>query len=138
LLNESEDPSNSKTGRVGLARELARINLPLNAYTQWYWKIDLHNLLHFLELRSDSHAQYEIRAYAEVLLKILKLWTPSVYDAFLNFKKDAMTLSGSAIRVLKKILAGQDVSQKSSGLSRREWSALMSAFELPDHSTGDN
>ena len=66
----------SQDGQQGLARELARMNLPANVYTQWYWKIDLHNLFHFLRLRADAHAQYEIRAYAEALCAVVQDWVP--------------------------------------------------------------
>ncbi|POG51582.1 thymidylate synthase (FAD), partial [Wolbachia sp. wRi_2] len=69
----------------GLAREIARTNLMLNYYTQFYWKIDLHNLLHFLKLRADKHAQYEIRVYAEVMLDIIKKWVPLAYNAFVEY-----------------------------------------------------
>ncbi len=67
----------SQEGQQGLARELARMNLPANIYTQWYWKVDLHNLLHFLRLRADSHAQYEIRAYADIMCDITRDWVPA-------------------------------------------------------------
>jgi thymidylate synthase (FAD) len=66
----------AEAGKLGLARELARMNLPANVYTQWYWKIDLHNLFHFLRLRADVHAQYEIRVYAQIMCDIVKDWVP--------------------------------------------------------------
>ena len=69
MLNEDEAGAARDPSRQGLARELARMNLTLNTYTQWYWKTDLHNLFHFLSLRADAHAQYEIRAYAEAMLR---------------------------------------------------------------------
>src|SRR4051812_31231408 len=71
MLNEDDDGNPRYPTRVGLARELARMNLPTNYYTQWYWKIDLHNFMHFISLRADAHAQYEIRAYADILFDIL-------------------------------------------------------------------
>ncbi len=111
--------------KEGLARELARMNLPLSCYTQWYWKIDLHNLLHFLRLRADTHAQYEIRVYAEVMLDIVKKWVPHCYEAFVKHRKEGVNLSGSALNVVKKLLKGEKVNQEESGLSAREWGELM-------------
>ncbi|GCD54295.1 FAD-dependent thymidylate synthase [Acetobacter pasteurianus] len=99
-----------------VARELGRINLTLNTYTQWYWKVDLHNLLHFLSLRIDSHAQYEIRVYAQIISKILKLWVPDVFEAWEEYSLQAKTFSKSQIAVLRKILA---FAQKA-GLSEQE------------------
>ncbi|MBY3580485.1 FAD-dependent thymidylate synthase [Rhizobium bangladeshense] len=125
LLNQNESGETLDPNRTGLARELARMNLSLNYYTQWYWKTNLHNLLHFLRLRADSHAQYEIRVYAEKLLDITKLWVPLTYEAFQEYKLGAVTLSASALRVIKLMLAGKAVSQAESGLSQREWSELM-------------
>jgi thymidylate synthase (FAD) len=76
MLNEDDAGGQRDPARQGLARELARMNLTLNTYTQWYWKIDLYNLLHFLALRADPHAQYEIRAYAEVMMRSVEAWVP--------------------------------------------------------------
>ena len=112
MLNEDADPA-----RKGLARELARMNLTLNTYTQWYWKTDLHNLLHFLSLRADAHAQYEIRAYAEPMLETLKAWVPAAHAAFLDYRLGAVTLSAGMMATLKRLLAGEPVDQKASGLS---------------------
>ena len=111
-----------------LARELARMNLSLNFYTQWYWKIDLHNLLHFLGLRADAHAQYEIRAYAEVMLDTVKRWVPMAYEAFLEYRMFAAHLSRTGLDVVKRMLAGEAVSQDASGLSKREWRELMATL----------
>ena len=86
MLNEDIEGNVLDSERSGLARELARMNLSLNFYTQWYWKVDLHNLMHFLWLRSDDHAQYEIRAYAEAMLQTLELWLPLTYDAFMDYR----------------------------------------------------
>jgi thymidylate synthase (FAD) len=127
LLNENETGSVIDPTRTGIARELARINLTLNFYTQWYWKIDLHNMMHFLRLRADAHAQYEIRAYAHVMLEVLKRWVPITYDAFIEHKLMATQLSNSALTVLKRLLAGENVEQANSGLSIREWNELMTA-----------
>jgi thymidylate synthase (FAD) len=114
--------------RQGLARELARMNLTLNTYTQWYWKTDLHNLLHFLRLRADAHAQYEIRAYAEVMLCIIKAWVPNTYAAFQDYRLGAATFSAGMLAVLRRMLAGEQVDQKGSGMSKREWTEMMAAL----------
>ncbi|WP_304618888.1 FAD-dependent thymidylate synthase [Paracoccus sediminilitoris] len=111
----------SQDGQQGLARELARMNLPTNIYTQWYWKVDLHNLLHFLRLRADSHAQYEIRAYADVICDIVKDWVPAAFGAFRDYRMDAVSLSAQAAAVLKRRLAGDTVTQEHSGMGAREW-----------------
>ena len=113
----------------GLARELARMNLTLNFYTQWYWKVNLHNFMHFLSLRGDQHAQYEIRAYANVMLEILKKWVPDTFDAFSDYRLGAAELSAKSIIVLRKMLAGEKVVQSDSGLSKREWRELMELFD---------
>ena len=125
MLNEGED---SDPTRQGLARELARMNLTLNTYTQWYWKTNLHNLFHFLSLRADSHAQYEIRAYAEVMLRITESWVPAAAKAFRDYRLGAVTLSAQMVSVLKRMLAGEAVTQETSGLSRREWTEFTATF----------
>ncbi|MEM6897279.1 MAG: FAD-dependent thymidylate synthase [Pseudomonadota bacterium] len=111
----------STEGQQGLARELARMNLPTNIYTQWYWKVDLHNLFHFLRLRADSHAQYEIRVYAEEMCKIVADWVPLAYRAFEDYRLGGATLSARALDCVKKMLAGEEVTQESSGMSKGEW-----------------
>lgn len=111
----------SQEGQQGLARELARMNLPANIYTQWYWKVDLHNLFHFLRLRSDPHAQYEIRVYAEAIAACVKDWVPLAYAAFQDYRMGGVTLSAKAIAVLKRRLAGEVVGQEDSGMSKGEW-----------------
>ena len=118
MLNEGEaaDPA-----RRGLARELARMNLTLNTYTQWYWKTNLHNLFHFLALRADAHAQYEIRVYADAMLRITEAWVPIAAAAFRDYRLGAITLSAQMVAVLKRMLAGEAVTQETSGLNRREW-----------------
>jgi thymidylate synthase (FAD) len=125
LLNEDGSGAPADPGWPGLARELARMNLSLNFYTQWYWKIDLHNLLHFLSLRADPHAQYEIRAYAETMLETVQRWVPMVYAAFLEYRMNAALVSASGLAVIRRMLAGEAVEQPSSGLSAREWRELM-------------
>ena len=111
----------SQEGQDGLARELARMNLPANVYTQWYWKVDLHNLFHFLRLRADPHAQYEIRVYADAICEIVKDWVPMAYAAFEDYRLDAVQFSGKAMAVLRRRLAGETVTQEDSGMSKGEW-----------------
>jgi len=125
MLNEDAAGNPRDPGWPGLARELARMNLSLNFYTQWYWKTDLHNLLHFLSLRADPHAQYEIRAYAETMLETVKRWVPLCHAAFLEYRMNAATISASGLKVVRRMLAGETVDQASSGLSPREWRELM-------------
>ena len=121
MLNEAvPDPS-----RHGLARELARMNLTLNTYTQWYWKVDLHNLFHFLSLRADVHAQYEIRAYADTIMEIVKAWVPKSYNAFLDYRLNATLFSAPMMAALRRMVAGEPVNQADSGLSKREWNEMM-------------
>jgi thymidylate synthase (FAD) len=131
MLNESEDGTVPDADRQGLARELARMNLTLNTYTQWYWKADLHNLMHFLRLRADAHAQYEIRIYAEAMLKILELWVPLTYEAFVEYRLGAVNLSRSGLGVVQRLIGGEKVTQASSGLAAREWRELMASLGLP-------
>ena len=114
--------------RLGLARELARMTLTLNTYTQWYWKIDLHNLMHFVSLRADPHAQYEIRVYAEVLADILARWVPQTAEAFRDYRVGGLHLSRHALAVVRKALAGEAVAQEDSGLSPREWRDLWASL----------
>ena len=111
----------SQDGQQGLARELARMNLPANIYTQWYWKVDLHNLFHFLRLRADPHAQYEIRVYAETMGQIVKDWVPFAYGAFEDYRLGGTQLSGKGIEIIKRRLAGETVTFENSGLSKGEW-----------------
>ena len=125
LLNEDIAGNRLEEGRDGLARELARMNLSLGFYTQWYWKTDLHNLMHFLSLRADPHAQYEIRVYAEAMLETMKRWVPLAHAAFMEYRLGATALSATAITVVRRLLAGEAVDQKASGLTPREWRELM-------------
>ena len=117
---------------MSLARELARTILPVSVYTEVYWKIDLHNLLHFLKLRADSHAQYEIRCYANKILDIVKAWVPFTYDAFVNYRQNAVSVSKKCIELNKRMLKGEKISQENSGLSKGEWMEFVNAFELQD------
>ena len=114
--------------KSGIARELARMNLTLNYYTQWYWKIDLHNLMHFLMLRADPHAQYEIRAYADAMLEVVKKWVPFAHDAFEEHRLHGVRLSRSGMGVVKRMIAGEKVTQETSGLTKREWEELQATL----------
>jgi thymidylate synthase (FAD) len=125
MLNERSDASRIDPDRSGLARELARMNLTLGFYTQWYWKTDLHNLLHFLALRADPHAQFEIRVYAEAMLDTVQRWVPLVYDAFTEHVLGGVHLSASAWKVIRRMLDGEIVNEEQSGLGKREWRELM-------------
>jgi len=128
MLNEDEDGSARDASRQGLARELARMNLTLNTYTQWYWKTDLYNLFHFLSLRADPHAQYEIRTYAEAMLGTVAAWVPIAQKAFLDYRLGSVTLSAQMLTAVRRLLAGEAVEQSTSGLNRREWAELMEAL----------
>ena len=125
MLNEDAAGGQRDPSRQGLARELARMNLTLNTYTQWYWKTDLHNLFHFLSLRADAHAQYEIRVYAEEMLRTVEAWVPAACQAFRDYRLGAVTLSAQMLAAVKRMLAGEAVDQANSGLNRREWDELM-------------
>src|SRR5436190_3403331 len=128
MLNERPEGGIADPARDGLARELARMNLSLGFYTQWYWKIDLHNLLHFLSLRADPHAQYEIRAYAAAMLDTVQRWVPLACAAFLEYRMNAATISATGLQVIRRMLAGEKVEQVGSGLSPREWRELMAVL----------
>ena len=132
MLNERYDGSVINEKEVGLARELARMNLTLNTYTQWYWKTDLLNLMNFLRLRADHHAQYEIRTYADAMLDTLKKWVPITYEAFMDYRVGGTEVSSKGKLVIQKLIKGEKVSMESSGLSKREWNELMEAFNLKD------
>ena len=111
----------SQDGQDGLARELARMNLPANIYTQWYWKIDLHNLFHFLRLRADPHAQYEIRVYAEAIAAVVADWVPFAYRAFEDYRMGGASLSATALDCVRRMVKGETVTQETSGMSKGEW-----------------
>tara|TARA_Y100001934_G_scaffold29662_1_gene32610 strand:+ start:575 stop:1519 length:945 start_codon:yes stop_codon:yes gene_type:complete len=125
LLNENQEGEVLDNNRDGLSRELARINLTLNTYTQWYWKTNLHNLMNFIFLRADSHAQYEIRVYADIIYKIMESWVPITAEAFKSYRSGSVELSAEALDVIKLMLSGNKVEQKDSGLSLREWNELL-------------
>ena len=128
MLNEDADGNPIDPTKPALARELARMNLSLNFYTQWYWKIDLHNLLHFLWLRNDAHAQQEIRAYADVMLDTVQKWVPLAFDAFSDYRVGGAQLSGKGLDVVRLLLEGDAVDQKASGMSAAEWRELMAVL----------
>src|SRR5690606_40362160 len=115
MLNEDEKGAVLDAERTGLARELARMNLSLNFYTQWYWKTDLHNLMNFLSLRADAHAQYEIRAYAEAMIDTVRRWVPVSYQAFRDYRLGGATLSAQALDVVRRRLRGESVTAEQSG-----------------------
>jgi thymidylate synthase (FAD) len=115
----------SDEGQSGLARELARMNLPANIYTQWYWKVDLHNLFHFLRLRADAHAQYEIRVYADAICEMVKDWVPAAYGAFEDYRLGGATMSATALACIQRMLKGEKVTQETSGMSKGEWREFM-------------
>ncbi len=132
MLNERYDGTVIDENSVGLARELARMNLTLNTYTQWYWKTDLLNLMNFLRLRADQHAQYEIRAYADAMLDTVKKWVPITYEAFIDYRVGGTEVSSKGKVIIQKLMKGEKVSFDNSGLSKREWNELMEAFDLKD------
>jgi thymidylate synthase (FAD) len=124
LINSDADGKPLDPERPALARELARIGLPLSTYTQWYWKTDLHNLFHFMALRADSHAQYEIRVYADVIRDIANRWVPLASKAFEDYRLHGVELSRDAIEVVRRRLRGENVERETTGLSLREWREL--------------
>jgi len=132
MLNERFDGTKIDESKAGLARELARMNLTLNSYTQWYWKTDLLNLLNFLFLRADSHAQYEIRVYAEAMLNTVKKWVPITHAAFLDYRVGAVHVSAKGKKVIQQMAKGEKVSHENSGLSKREWNELMTSFDFTE------
>ena len=132
LLNERFDGTTIDQNKVGLARELARMNLTLNTYTQWYWKTDLLNLLNFLFLRADNHAQYEIRVYADKMLETVKRWVPITYQAFMDYRVGAAEISSKGLKVIKSMISGKRIGQEESGLSKREWNELMEKLDKKD------
>jgi len=133
MLNERYDGTTIEENKIGLARELARMNLTLNTYTQWYWKTDLLNLMNFLRLRADDHAQYEIRAYADAMLDTLKKWVPTTYEAFMDYRVGGTEVSAKGKIIIQKLINKEKVDLEDSGLSRREWNELMTAFNLKDN-----
>ena len=132
LLNETNEGKIINKNKEGLTRELARINLTLNTYTQWYWKTNLHNLMNFIQLRADDHAQYEIRVYAKIILDIMKKWVPLTSEAFKSYRSGSVELSSEALEVIRALISGKKVSHKDSNLSAREWRELMAVLNIKD------
>ena len=132
MLNERFDGTTIDENKKGLARELARMNLTLNTYTQWYWKTDLLNLMNFLRLRADNHAQFEIRAYADIMLETVKKWVPITHAAFMDYRVGGTEVSAKGKAVIQKLIKGEKVSVNESGLSKREWNELMTALDLKE------
>jgi thymidylate synthase (FAD) len=117
---------------MGLAREIARINLPLSNYTEWYWKIDLHNLFHFLRLRIDPHAQYEIRVYGEVIADIVKAVVPLAWEAFEDYNLNAVNFSKQEMNVISELIKEKTPDMESltkAGLSKREATEFLDKFK---------
>ena len=132
LLNETNEAKIINKNKEGLTRELARINLTLNTYTQWYWKTNLHNLMNFIQLRADDHAQYEIRVYAKIIFDIMKKWVPLTSAAFESYRSGSVELSSEALEVIRTLISGKKVSHKDSNLSAREWRELMVVLNITD------
>jgi thymidylate synthase (FAD) len=130
MLNEDEQGESLSGHHRGLSRELARINLPLSAYTQWYWKVNLHNLLHFLALRGDAHAQWEIRAYADVLLDIVKRWVPLTYHAFTTYIVGGAHITDEGLNVVRRLIAGEEIDPSTLSMSPREWRELKATLGI--------
>ena len=132
MLNEDDEGNVIDPKRNGLARELARMNLPLNIYTEWYWKCDLHNLLNFLSLRADAHAQHEIRVYADAMMEALRAWVPITAEAFEDYRLGGVHLSRAGLEAVKRMIAGEKVSAKNCGIAPREWQELMASLGRED------
>lgn len=130
MLNADEDGNILDESKPALARELARMNLTLAYYTEFYWKIDLHNLLHFLSLRADSHAQYEIQVYALAMLEILKKWTPYTYDAFMRYHFNGAHVSEQGLEIIRRLIKGESLEQMDTGMSPRELRELLESLKL--------
>ena len=130
MMNQDEQGNILDESTVGITRELARMNLTLNYYTEWYWKVNLHNLLHFLSLRADPHAQYEIRVYADKMLEIVKAWVPFTYDAFNEYRLEGNNISKKGLSVIKRLINNEQVTQETSEMTKREWDELMTLIKL--------
>ncbi|MGB0411424.1 MAG: FAD-dependent thymidylate synthase [Pikeienuella sp.] len=129
MLNETFEGETIEEGRTGLARELARMNLTSNVYTQWYWKVDLHNLFHFLSLRADAHAQYEIRVFADAMCELAKAWVPAAYEAFEEYRLGGAALSASGLAAVRRMIAGEDMDAEKAGMSAGEWRELQAVLK---------
>jgi thymidylate synthase (FAD) len=129
MMNEDDAGNILHQNTVGISRELARMNLTLNYYTEWYWKTNLHNLFHFLALRADPHAQYEIRVYADAILQIVKEWVPFAYEAFEEYRIHSASFSRSGLKALKRMLSGEKVTEENSNMTKREWKEFIAILE---------
>ena len=132
MLNENPDGTRADESRKGLARELARMNLPVSVYTQWYWKTDLHNLFHFLSLRAESHAQKEIRDYADVILDVCRKWVPLATEAFEQHALGGTHLSKNGLEAVRRMIGGEKVSLENSGLMKGEWNELKTVLGIKE------
>ena len=130
LLNIDNLGNIADENKKGLARELARMVLPTNYYTQWYWKIDLHNLFHFISLRADKHAQYEIRLYAEKIAEIVKMWVPHAYEAFEDYRMNSLNFSAQEKDLIKDLITGKKIKKTALELSDREWKEFLDKLNL--------
>ncbi|QIE56490.1 FAD-dependent thymidylate synthase [Pikeienuella piscinae] len=128
MLNQTFAGETIDETRAGLARELARMNLTANVYTQWYWKVDLHNLFHFLSLRADAHAQYEIRVYAEAICEMAKAWVPAAYEAFEDYRLGGAQFSRAGLDAVRRMLKGEEMDAEKAGMSPAEWREMMAAL----------
>ncbi|WP_341764309.1 FAD-dependent thymidylate synthase [Candidatus Tisiphia endosymbiont of Beris chalybata] len=129
IMNQDEQGNIIDPNAIGITRELARMNLTLNYYTEWYWKVNLHNLLNFLLLRADPHAQYEIRVYADKMLEIVQKWLPLTYGAFNEYRIEGFNISKKGLAVIKKLLNNENITQETSTMSKREWDELMEVIK---------
>lgn len=129
MMNEDDTGNVINPTTIGISRELARMNLTLNCYTEWYWKTNLHNLFHFLALRADSHAQYEIRVYADAMLDITRAWVPFACNAFEEYRMHGAHFSRSGISALKRMLSGEKLTEENCGMTKREWKEFMEILE---------
>jgi len=130
-IGSSPERPPRREGEPQLARELARMNLTLNYYTQWYWKVDLHNLLHFLSLRADAHAQYEIRVYAEAIGRLVERWVPQSWEAFVDYRLSGALLSRPELEAVRALLRGETPDYAALGLSPREQRELQEKLAIP-------
>lgn len=128
LLNEDEDGKVIDPSKPSIAREIARMNLPVNIMTQFYWQINLWNLLNFTRLRSEARAQYEIRAYSDAILGLVEKWVPTTFEAYGDYMRDGIALSGPAVLALRRALSGETVDFGALGLSKREVAELVEAL----------
>ena len=130
LINSTEEGITIDESKEGIARELGRINLTLNYYTELYWKIDLHNLLHFLNLRMHPHAQYEIRVYADKIFELIKEWCPLTIEAFEEFILNGVNFSVGQIRFIKALIEGKNPLPEEVNLSKREHQEVLDKLQI--------